>query len=558
MRKSMQRVLLLLLSVLLLSACAKNDTPPATGGAVAAETTGAAQTASGELVILFTNDVHGAIRRNDEPGQLGYGAVAAYRDQLERSGSNVILIDAGDALQGDMTVNLSKGAYCVDLMNAAGYDFAVPGDHDFDFGFDRFLELAEENAEFTYLSCNFVTGGNGEPVFPSYELVEYDGISVAFVGICTPAPYRDSQEDRQYFFTGEESGEALYDCVQKAIDSAKREGADYVVAVGHLGTEPEDTPWTSVEVIANTTGLNVFLDGHSHSLIEQEMISDKDGNNVLLTSGGENLVHLGEVRMDLATGAVTSQLVSGLTEDSTEVLNCLDDVDERYEELLSQVIAHSDVALVIRDPDNAAVKLTAGQETNLGDLCADAYRSAMGADVGFVTADMLCGELPAGDVTYGDVLAVFPYEKEVCLAEVTGRQIMDALEFAYMEAGEGNSGRFLQVSGLTCEIDTSIPTAVVLDDAGNFQKVDGERRVKNIKINGENLLPSKRYTVASQSMLLRDGENGFSMFSDSAVTQTAAAADYEILLDFLQNKMGGTLPPEQYGEPGGQGRITIS
>lgn len=294
---------------------------------------------AGELVILYTNDVHNAYRRDDTLGQLGYAALAAYRDTLAAEGNTVTLIDGGDALQGEAVGELSKGADPVDIMNEVGYTLAVPGNHEFDFGVDAFLSLAENRASFAYIACNFIDLRTGETVFDAYKIMDYNGVKIGYVGICTPETADTLKGSGNYGFIGGEDGQELYDCVQQAIDSAKADGADYVICVGHLGTDPKSTPWTSYEVISNVTGMIAFLDAHSHSVIEGQTVSDKDGNDVLLCSTGAKLTAIGEVRVNLNTGEAESSLVTGISEDNKEILTLTDSIAERIEKQLAEATA---------------------------------------------------------------------------------------------------------------------------------------------------------------------------------------------------------------------------
>lgn len=241
----------------------------------AAISMGMAAGAEGDIVVLYTNDVHCAVAEDEESQVLGYAKVAALKKELEEAGSEVVLVDVGDAIQGEAIGTLSSGEYIVEIMEKVGYDIAIPGNHEFDYGMEQFLKLAEE-ADYDYISANFTDLTANEPVFDAYEIEEIDGVKVAFVGVCTPKTITSStpvyfQNDNGeyiYGFQQDETGEALYGCVQSAVDEARAEGAQYVVALTHLGIEAECSPWMSTELIGNTNGIDVVLDGHSHSTIE--------------------------------------------------------------------------------------------------------------------------------------------------------------------------------------------------------------------------------------------------------------------------------------------------
>jgi len=518
-----------------------------------------------ELVILYTNDIHAAYQRDDAQGRLGFAALAAYVKSLAESGKLVALIDGGDAIQGEAVATLSKGSYIVDMMNETGYLMSVPGNHEFDFGMDIFLDLARKQATYSYVSCNFVDLKTGKTVFEPYLLKDYGGKLVAFVGISTPESYtkstptyfQDLSGNYIYGFCEENDGQDLYDRVQKTIDDAVKEGADYVIGVGHLGTDPSSTPWTSVEVIANTTGFSAFLDGHSHSLIEGQSVKDKDDNDVILCSTGSKFNAIGEITLDLNTGIASAKLITQIKEDDEDVLDLTQDITEQFEDLLNEVVAISDVDLITHDPEDEEERLIRKQETNLGDFCADAYRAVTGADVAFINGGGIRAEIKAGDVTYGDLINIHPFGNSICVVEATGREIMDTLEMAYRGVGTGEDGSFLHVSGLSCTIDIGIKSTVQVDDKEMFVKVAGERRVKDVLINGQPIEPEKIYTVASHDYLLKHGGGGNPLFADNKLLQDEVMLDNQVLITYIRQHLKGIITEEQYGQALGEGRITI-
>lgn len=568
----MEKILSVILCLVLclgLFGCANNEaetTTDATSAAMAATETTAAAAEENELVILYTNDVHNAYQRDDEQGRLGYAALAAYKKALEDEGRTVILIDGGDAIQGEAVGTLSKGAYLVDIMNEMDYAIAVPGNHEFDFGMDTFLDLANNRAEYTYIACNFIDLRTGETVFEPYIIEEYNGVEVAYVGICTPESFtkstptyfQDDEGNYIYSFAEGNDGQDLYDCVQAAINDAKDAGADYVICVGHTGIEPSASPWTSTEIIANTSGMTAYLDAHSHSVIAGKTVDDLDGKPVMLLSTGTKLNYVGQLVIDLNTGLLNGTLhQTDLTEDDPEMLAYTDSIAAQFEDLLNEVVATSEVDLIINDPDNADQRLIRSQETNLGDLCADAYRVMTGADIGFTNGGGIRAEIPAGDVTYGDIIAVHPFGNSLCMVEASGQEILDALEMAYRFVGEGENGGFQHVSGITLEINTSIASSVVVDDKDNFVEVAGERRVQNVMVGGEPIDPEKTYTLAAHNYLLKSGGDGVTIFMDNALLLDEVMLDNQVLIRYIQEVLGGVITAEQYGEPLGEGRIVI-
>ena len=521
------------------------------------------------IVVLFTNDVH----CTSDDG-MSYAAVAGYKAEMEAQygADYVTLVDDGDAIQGGILGSMSQGSWIVDIMNQVGYDLAIPGNHEFDFGMDTFLDIVQNQADYTYLSCNFVDE-DGDPVLDAYQIISYGDVDVAYVGISTPetltksapAYFQDESGNYIYGFCQGGDGQELYDQVQETVDAARAEGADYVVALAHLGVDGQSSPWMSTEVIANTTGIDAMLDGHSHTVVPSQTVENADGEDVLLAQTGTKAESIGKLVI-APDGTMTAELVALADVDTTSeayttAQTYIQSIQAQYQEMASEVVATSDVLLTINEADGTT-RAVRSKETNLGDLCADAYRIMLGADIGWVNGGGVRADIPAGDVTYGDIIEVHPFGNLACVVEVTGQQILDALELGSMYVGEAESGGFLQVSGLKYTINTAIPTSVVLDDAGNFVEVSGERRVSDVQVmdseSGEYaaLDTSATYTLASHNYMLKDGGDGYAMFGEDNITilQDEVMVDNEVLISYIRDELGGVVGQE-YAQP--QGRITI-
>lgn len=521
------------------------------------------------IVILHTNDVHCGINADDDT--FGYADLAAYRAKLEAEGYKTLLVDAGDSVQGDVIGTLSDGSFPLQIMNKLGYDIAVPGNHEFDYGMDNFFSI-KDSAEFPYLSANFTDLTTGDTVLDSYKIIETNGVKIGFVGISTPetitkstpAFFKNESGEYIYGFCSGDNGNELYSAVQTAVDAASADGADFIVAVGHLGTDAQSSPWTSKEVISNVSGIDVFIDGHSHSVIDGETVTDKDGESVLLASAGTKLADIGTVT--ITDDGISSKLISKsdytVSEDTssaeyaayTETDDFVKSIESEYSELADTVVAQTDVDLVINKPGTDE-RIIRNSETNLGDLCADAYRSLLGADIAFVNGGGIRANIEKGDITYAEIIAVHPFGNSACLIEVSGQQILDALELGAANTPE-ESGGFLQVSGLTYEIHTYIPSSVVLTDNKEFVKVDGEYRVKNVMVGGEPLDLNKTYTLASHNYMLKDGGDGYTMFGGCNILKDEVMIDNQVLITYITESLGGNVGSE-YAEPYGQGRITV-
>lgn len=497
-----------------------------------------------DIVILHTNDIH--------CGYLSYDKVAALAQEAD------LLVDAGDAIQGDVIGTLSKGGYITDIMNYLGYDLAIPGNHEFDYGMEQFLYLAEEKANFPYVAANFTSLSTGESCLKAYETFEVNGKTVAFVGIVTPESFTKStpayfqDQDGQfiYSFCEGNDGQDLYDAVQAAIDSAKAAGADYVIGVAHLGVDPSSSPWTSYEVIANTHGFDAMIDGHSHSSIT-ETVKDEDGCDVLLQQTGSKLASVGKLTID-ENGHIAAKLVdiSSVAPDP-EATAYIASITEKFDQLQNTVVASSQVELTIYDENGQRAIRSA--ETNLGNLVADAYRVMLDGDISFVNGGGIRDNIAPGDITYGDIIKVHPFGNEMCLAEVTGQQILDALEMG-SSALPGENGSFQHVSGMSYTVNTAIPSSVVEDDQGMFVKVDGPYRVTEVTIGTEPLDVNKTYTLASHNYLLKSQGGGFSMFKDVKLIKDCVMIDNQTLIDYIVEELDGVVG-ESYAKPAG--RITI-
>lgn len=522
-----------------------------------------------DIVILYTNDAHCAYKqtfdKKDESklATIGYPAIAKYKEDKAAEGNYVELVDAGDAIQGDVIGTLSNGEYIADIMDKTGYTIAVPGNHEYDYGMDNFLNLTKK-VNYKYISCNFMDLKSGNSVLPAYEIKDYNGTKVAYVGITTPetftksnpAYFQDDKGNYIYGFCEGNKGTDLYEQVQKTVNEAKNDGADYVIAVGHIGTDPSSTPWTSKEIIANTTGIDAFLDGHSHSTIPSEICKDKAGKDVVLSSTGTKLSALGELTIT-PDGKISSTLVTDCVNEDPDVASYVNQVESQFNELQNKVVASTDVDLVVNDPVSKN-RMVRNQETNLGDLCADAYRKLLGADVAFVNGGGVRADIASGKITYGDIIKVHPFGNAACLIEASGQQILDALELGSAAAGTGESGGFLQVSGMTYEIDTTVPSSVVLDDKKNFVTVGKERRVKNVKIGGQPIDPSKTYKLASHNYMLKSGGDGYTMFKDDKILQDEVMIDNQVLINYITETLGGRISKDSvYANPYGEGRIKV-
>lgn len=489
---------------------------------------------SADIAVLYTGDVHCAVDEN-----IGYAGLAAFKSELETQGAQVLLVDTGDAIQGGPIGSLSEGSLPIEIMNRLGYCAMTLGNHEFDYGQDALRTLSEQ-AEFPFLSLNFKDKESGGPLYQPYTVVERDGVKFALVGVSTPKTltssrptyFMDESGNYKYSFLQDESGKELWDATQQTVDAAKKDGADYVIALTHLGIDAATAPYLSTELIANTSGIDVVLDGHSHSVVECERVQNKEGKRVLLSSTGTGLSHIGYLLID-RDGNLSTGIVSDYAQKDADVAAYIDGLKAKFKQQLKQPVATVKDDLVTDDPATG-VRIVRNAETNLGNLCADAIRAAAGTDVAVMNGGGVRASIKAGEITYGDVLNVFPFGNHLRTIEVTGQQLLDALELSVSAMPEENGG-FLQVSGLTFTFRTDTPSPVTRDDEGMFTGVEGERRVQNVLVGGKPLEPDKTYSLVGADYTLRDSGDGYSMFADCPVLEADVGLDFDALLNFLTN-----------------------
>ena len=546
-----------------------------------------------DVTILYTNDVHTYIDKQSP--KLTYAAIADLKQSYQNAGKDVLLVDAGDHVQGTAYGSMVEGASIIKLMNAAGYDVATPGNHEFDYGMDRAKAIMKE-ADFPYLSCNWVDLRTTLRVLPSVKVFVRGGRRIAFVGVTTPETFTKStpayfmdKAQRKYIYDiqGGEDGKKLYDAVQKAIDKAKLL-ADVVIGLGHLGVDPSSSPWTSEEVIAHTSGFDAFIDGHSHTVMENKQVQDASGKAVTLTQTGSYFANVGEMTI-AADGTITTKLIpthegmdAGIAAMQTDWVNTVDD-------MLGEKIAVGDSNFYVTDPATGKRRIRSA-ETNLGDFVADGIYTyfneveKLHCDVAIMNGGGIRADVPAGDWTFKTCKQVSPFGNVACLMSVTGKQIQDALEFAARFAGEDGkeNGGFLQVAGATYEIHTDIPNTVQTDEKNVWiGSATGTPRVQNVKIYDKAsgsylpLDPGATYALAGMNYTLRNLGDGFAMFDGAELIKDYVSEDYLVMSTYamifdgvdaagLPHLSSASSPLAAYSgylrnyeQPYGAGRITI-
>ena len=503
-----------------------------------------------DVTILYTNDVHTYI--DNKSPKPTYAAIAALKKSIEDTGRDVLLVDAGDHIQGTAYGSMDDGATIIELMNEAGYDLATPGNHEFDYGMARAKAVLQE-ADFPYVSCNWVDLRTGFNVLPSVKFFFVGGRKIAFVGVTTPETFtkstpayfmNDAQTKYIYDILGGEDGQKLYDAVQKAIDKAEFWGADTIIGLGHLGVDPSSSPWTSEEVIAHTHGFTAFIDGHSHTVMANKQVTDASGKAVTLTQTGSYFKNIGKMTVG-ADGTITTELIDTYEGLDAAVAATASNWISAVDDMLGEEIAVGDTKFYINDPATGKRRIRSG-ETNLGDFVADGIYTyfneieELHCDIAIMNGGGIRTDVEAGPWSFKTCKTVSPFGNVACLMSVTGQQIQDALEFGARFAGaEGKeNGGFLQVAGARYTIHPMIPNTVQTDDKNVWTGSAATPRVSNVEIYDKTtgtyqpLDPNATYALAGMNYTLRNLGDGFAMFDGATLIKDYVSEDYLVMSSY--------------------------
>ena len=503
------------------------------------------------ITIIYDNDVHCAVDN--------YPQLAALRNTVQLQTPYVTTVSSGDFLQGDLIGAASKGGSIVTILNAIDYDLVTLGNHEFDYGVPRLLELTD-SLDATVVCCNLRNAKADTTLFEPYHIVTYGNTVIAYLGISTPATI--SATSPAYF--QDEQGNVKYDfsesdfiaTVQRAIDHAHHDGAQYIIALSHLGDKLEQDTNTSITLIQKTRGLDVVLDGHSHSVLPDTLVRDKDGNPVLLSSTGSSLRNIGLLTLD-SSGHFHTQLIpsTSCATDST-IYRIVAHEKKRILAQGSSTLATT--AFPLSDSDAQGNRAVRNQETTLGNLCADALRSELHTDIVILNGGGFRAGIPAGNINANALKRVMPFDNSCCIATMTGQQILDALEYCVSPL-PAETGNFPQVSGMKFTIDLSATPTVINDYQGMFVGVVGDRRIQNLQILNPNTQqyepvdPQKTYTIASLSYLIQQQGSG-GMLRYATLQRDTQSSVIEILSLHLKHTLQGKVP-QSYKKI--DGRITI-
>ena len=490
------------------------------------------------IAVLYSGDINGGVDSN-----IGLAGMAAYANEMKTKSRYVELVDVGNAVSGSVLASTSKGEYVVEALNAAGYTTAVPGAGEFSYGVSRLVTGLSKTASYQYVSCNFTSTITGDTVFKPYRIAAYGDTKVAYVGISDPdimasyeSYFKNSDGTYAYSFADGNDGKELYAAVQSAVDKAKGEGAQYIIALGSL-RDTNDAAYTAKSIIENTSGINAFINSNSGKALSGEQVRTKDGLDALLTSPGAGTKNIGVLTLSASDTTVSTQLISSYKLKDIKTKDAIDTLTKEYSGDLNEAFATTSSRLAATN--GSGVRIVESSETNLGDLAADAYRTVTGADIAFVEASEIKADIAVGGMSYNDVMRALPGNKNISVAKVSGFDLLDALEMSARLYPNKNSG-FLQVSGLTFDIQETVIPSVTVDGLGSFVSVDDDYRVTNVMINGKELDLMGTYTVAGTNDLL-NGKTGYTMLTNGPLTKVNVAVDNQALITYILNNLKGSV-----------------
>lgn len=504
---------------------------------------------SGHIVILHTNDVHGAID--------GYASVAALKDSYEAAGAQVLLMDAGDFSQGATSVNTSQGANAVELMNMAGYDVATTGNHEFDFGYANLKSLMEQ-ADFPILAANAFTAEGELAMDGANHTFQLGDVTVGVFGLATPETATKAHPAKLEGVTFLSEDE-LFACAQEQVDELTADGCDYIICLGHLGIDTESTGNRSIDLLENVTGIDVFIDGHSHST-QADIAEVTDGTGMvgdtILTSTGTQLENIGVVDI-AADGTIDATTIpmedvtatEGFTPDQA-IADRVAEINAQIEEEMGVVIGTSEVEL------NGVKEEVRSGETNLGDLVTDAMLWQAGQDNEDVDAAITNGggiraSIAAGDITKQSVNDVLPFGNTLYVIELTGEELLEALEASTFVTPEPEGG-FPQVAG----IEFTINTGAAYDAGENYPEStyagpNSINRVTILTVGGEAFDADATYTIVTNDFMAAGGDTYYAFSAAGSGYDTGVPLD-QVVMDYIAEELNGTVTAADYGEPAGR------
>ena len=527
------------------------------------------QELSNDIVIVHVNDVHCAT--NDT---IGYDGLKLYIDELKKKYKNVITVDVGDHIQGGRLGAVSSGEAIIDIMNKIDFDVACLGNHEFDYGIDQ-LKVLEEKIKNKYICANFCYRKNQSTIFKPYKTIEAGGKNISFIGVLTPLTFSktyltsifDEDGAQLYDFLAGNNSQRLSNRIQEYINEVRNNGSDYVILLTHIGMKEEE--YTSDGLLSNLKNVTAVLDAHTHKVYNKTS-EDKDGNDIHITQTGTKLENVGLLILK-EDGSIISENIGEIPEPSdntsAKIINrnkkdrwvdknmseFIDNLWDEYKDEFNTKIGYSNFDFIVNHNENGTRILDCRtQECNLGNLVADAIRELTNSDIALLNGGAVKNNMMKGNLTRGQVIDALPWFTNIVVKQLPGQTILDALEFGVSQLPK-ESGGFLQVSGLTYEVDTRLNSSVLADESGMFLNITGKRKVSNVKVNGKDLNLTKLYNTSFRDFLAFGGD-GYSMFTPYEITNESIFTDTDAFAQYIEYNLNGTIP-ETYKDY--QGRIKI-
>ncbi|MBO4415942.1 MAG: bifunctional metallophosphatase/5'-nucleotidase [Lachnospiraceae bacterium] len=505
----------------------------------------------GKTVILHSNDVHGNIE--------GYTFIKGLKNYYEGMGAEVITVDAGDYIQGDPYVNLSKGKNAVTMMNAVGYDYAILGNHEFDYGYARQKKVLKK-ANFKVL-CADVFNSKGKTLYDANAVWKSNksDLKIGFFGMSTPETQTKANPTLMVGLKFAD-GEELYKIAQEQVDILSKK-ADIVIALTHLGIDAESEPNTSYDLYKNTTGIDLIIDGHSHSTI----ITGPNGEPIQST--GTKFAYVGMIMIDNATKEIeqrelitADRLTAGFDKAvDKKAAKLIKKVDDK----INVVFAKSEVDMPFAKGDENTPGVR-NSETAIGDLLVDAMLWMVTKDEGSVTVDRdhvvaitngggMRAEIKQGDITMKDIMTTYPFDNTVAVIYLTGKELLEVLEVSTSSTPAAMGG-FPSVAGIQYTINTKKEYKAGKQVGDTL--IYAPKKIKRVtinSINGKEFNKNDTYAIVTNNFLA-DGGDTYYLFANATSKFDTGVVQNEAVIAYIQEVLGGVIG-EEYAAP--QGRIII-
>ena len=485
--------------------------------------------------------------------------MAALAADYEAKGANVIIADAGDYSQGTTYVSTSKGLEAVNMMNAAGYDIATLGNHEFDYGYAQLTENLK-SAKFDVVCCN-ILDADGNLVFAPSKVVEVDGVKIGFIGVNTP---ESQTKANPALIKGLKwlSGEDMVKAVQAEADKLA-DTVDVTVVLAHLGVDDSSVPNTSYDLFKGLNGVDFIIDGHSHTVM------DKGAAEEPIQSTGSSFKNIGVIVIDNEKKAIESNKLVEITAESpadVAVAAAAQAIIDKINAEYGVVFAKSEVDLNgARTVDENGVYGNRDGETNLGDLITDSMMWQVKKNLDGITVPEenivaitngggIRASIAKGDITKKDVNTVLPFGNTIAVVYVTGAELLEALEASTYCTPESLGG-FPQVAGIEMTVSVTVPYDAN-DNTYPGSTYYGPKSINRVtidSINGKAFDPEATYAVITNNFLAAGGDTYYAFASATAQFDTGIPLD-EALMSYITEELKGVVG-KQYAAP--QGRITI-